>query len=63
MSECSCPDEHDEMYECRKCSKCCFDDLTLADPNDTYEDKGICVQCALDEGLTVEELVTICAKS
>lgn len=47
------------MYECRVCGKCCFDDLTLAEPNDSYEDKGTCVQCALNDGLTVEELVSI----
>lgn len=61
-TECSCPDQHDEMYECRMCGNCCFDEMTLAEPNDSYEDKGICVQCALNEGLTISELVAIANK-
>ena len=56
-------EEHNEMYECRECRKCCADEMTLANNWDTYEDKGICIQCTMDkEGLTVEELVAISNK-
>ena len=53
-------ERHDEMYECRECGKCCADEMMLSNSWDSYEDKGICVQCAMDkEGLTVDELVSI----
>ena len=57
-------ESHNEMYECRKCRKCCGDEPTLKDGNDTYEDKGICVQCAMEEDpdLTIEEVVGILSR-
>lgn len=68
--ECQCvsmglEEEHDERYECRKCSKCCADECCLAESNDTYEDKGICLPCFMEENpqVTIEEIATIIGKT
>lgn len=54
-------ERHNEMYECRVCGLCCADEITLSNSNDTYEDKGICVECAMkeDPNLTIEEIAGI----
>ena len=54
-------EEHDERYECRVCRKCCGDEPTLARSFDTYDDKGCCIPCSLEEDkdLTIEEVAEI----
>lgn len=54
-------ERHDERYECRVCGLCCADECTLANSFDSYDDKGICISCAMNEDpdLTIEEIAGI----
>lgn len=57
--ECHCPEGYDQMYHCSKCDDCCFDWGTYKTSFQTYEEQGLCCQCAMNEGMTLEELVSI----
>jgi len=47
---CQCDaEEHDEMYECAVCGKCCFGNLMYKESHQTYEEKATCLDCALKE--------------
>lgn len=67
-NDCQCvasglSERHDEMYECKKCGKCCGDEVTLAESNDSYEDKGKCIPCCLEEGVPLEEIAIIVGRT
>ena len=52
---------HNPIHECRVCGKCCADEPMLGRSFDTYDDKGTCIMCAMeeDEDLTIEEVAGI----
>lgn len=57
-------ERHEENHECRVCRKCCADEPMLAEHNDTYEDKGTCIECAMkeDPDLTIEEVAGVLSR-
>ena len=57
--DCECPESKDDMYHCKKCDSCCFGWGLFKEKNETYEDRGLCGQCILDSGMTLEEMVTL----
>jgi hypothetical protein len=65
QSDCQCmsalgEETHDPSYECKICGKCCADEPTLSDRNDSYEDKGYCIPCIMElEELSIEEIAWI----
>lgn len=41
------------------CDECCFSWGVYKGKFDCYEDRGLCGQCALNDGMTLEEMVAL----
>ena len=54
-SECECPEGYDEMYHCEKCDECCFNWGLFKEGFMSYEDRGVCLQCSMNDGMTLQE--------
>ena len=54
-------ERHDELYECRKCRKCCADECSLKESFQSYDDQGICIPCFMEENpeISIEEIAGI----
>lgn len=54
-NKCECPAGYDEMYHCKRCDDCCFGWGLFGNSFDSYEDRGLCISCSLDDGMTLQE--------
>lgn len=59
MSELDCQcdaEEHDEMYDCAVCGKCCFGDCMVKESHQTYEEQATCLDCVCNENLPTDTI-------
>lgn len=55
-SICECPEGYDELYHCTECDTCCFGWGTFTDKYADYMSRGKCAECAMKDGMTLEEM-------